>query len=194
MLINWRMIWHVLARFSNMLTLIYIGITLLILFVLLSMMWPPDSPWSPWWRTNKKIAKIQCKLAKIGPKDVVYDLGCGDGTALLTAAEKGARGVGVEIDLIRFWVARVRFLLSKYSGNLRVERKNFFAVDVSPATVVIMYLIPKTLNRLKPKLLKELKAGTKVVTFVYQIDLPLIVKDEKNEVYVYQIPKKKQEA
>jgi len=154
------------------------------------MVWPPDSPWSPWWRTNKEIARIQCRLAKVTKNDVVYDLGCGDGTALVTAAKEfGARGVGVEIDPFRFWVARFRFLVNNLSERLKISRKNFFAVDVSEATVVIMYLIPKTLARLKPKLLKELKPGTRIVTFVYHIDLPLIAKDDKNEVYVYQIPK-----
>lgn len=154
------------------------------------MLWPPDSPWSPWWRTNKKIARIQCKLAKVGKSDIVYDLGCGDGTALMIAAKEfGAQGVGVEIDLLRYWYARLAFWVSGLNNKVHVMRKNFFAVDVSPATVVIMYLIPKTLNRLKPKLLKELKPGTRIVTFVYQIDLPLIAKDEKNEVYVYEIPK-----
>lgn len=166
-------------------------ITLVLLFLLLSMMWPPDSPWSPWWRTSGKIAKIQCRLAKVKKGDVVYDLGCGDGTALLTAAKRGAEGVGVEIDPLRYWVAKIRFVTSRVSHRLRISRKNFFAMNVSPATVVIMYLIPKTLARLKPKLLKELKPGTRVVTFVYKIDLPMIAKDEKNEVYVYQIPNSK---
>lgn len=170
---------------------ILLGATLILLFFLLSMMWPPDSPWSPWWRTSGKIAKIQCKLAKIGKGDVVYDLGCGDGTALITAAKLGARGVGVEIDLLRYWIAKSRFLMNGVSDRLKVVRKNFFDVDVSEATVIIMYLVPKTLNRLKPKLLKELKPGTRVITFVYKIDLPLIASDEKHEVYVYEIPKKK---
>lgn len=175
-----------------MLALIYITITVIILLFLLSMVWPPDSPWSPWWRTNKKIARIQCKLAKIGKNDIVYDLGSGDGTALLAAArEFGAQGVGVEIDLLRYWYSKAAILFAGLGKKLKIVRKNFFDVDVSPATVVIMYLIPKTLNRLKPKLLKELKPGTRIVTFVYQIELPLIAKDEKNEVYVYQIPKKR---
>jgi predicted RNA methylase len=156
------------------------------------MVWPPDSPWSPWWRTNKKIARIQCKLAKIGKNDIVYDLGCGDGTALMTAAKEfGAQGVGVEIDPLRYWYAKIAILFAGLSKKLKIIRKNFFTVDVSDATVVIMYLIPKTLNRLKPKLLKELKPGTRIVTFVYKIDLPMIAQDSKNEVYIYQIPKKK---
>lgn len=155
------------------------------------MVWPPDSPWSPWWRTNKKIARIQCKLAKIGKKDIVYDLGSGDGTALMIAADEfGATGVGVEIDPLRYWYSKIVIRLKGLSKKLKIVRKNFFEVDVSPATVVIMYLIPKTMNKLKPKLFAELKPGTRIVTFVYKIDLPMIAKDEKNEVYVYRVPKK----
>jgi predicted RNA methylase len=173
-----------------MLAYLFILITLALLIVLLSMVWPPDSPWSPWWRTSGKIARLQCKLAKIGKNDVVYDMGCGDGTALLTAARLGARGVGVEIDPIRYWIAKLRFLFSKHSKSLTTVRKNFFEVDLTEATVIFAYLIPKTLARLKPKFLKELKPGTRIVTFVYKIDLPLIASDEKNELYVYEIPKK----
>jgi predicted RNA methylase len=156
------------------------------------MLWPPDSPWSPWWRTDHKLAVIQCKLAKIKKTDVIYDLGCGDGTLLITAAtEYGARGVGIEIDPSRVFIAQCRVWLKKLQGKLVIQRKDFFQVNISEATVVVMYLIPKTLARLKPKLLKELKPGTRVVTFVYKIDLPLIAQDEKSEVYVYEIPKKK---
>jgi predicted RNA methylase len=155
------------------------------------MIWPPDSPWSPWWRTSKRIAIVQCQLAKLKSSDVIYDLGSGDGTALITAARMvGARGVGVEIDPFRVFVSRLRARLNGVSRKIKIVRKNFFAVDVSEATVVFMYLIPKALNHLKPKLLKELKPGTKIVTFVYKIDLPLIASDEKNEVYVFEIPKK----
>lgn len=155
------------------------------------MVWPPDSPWSPWWRTSKKIARIQCKLAKIGKNDVVFDLGSGDGTMLITAAKEfGAKGVGVEIDLLRYWYSKIAIIFLGLTKRLKIKRKNFFSVDVSAATVVVMYLIPKTLNRLKPKLLKELKPGTRIVTFVYKIDLPMIARDDKNEVYIYRIPKK----
>jgi predicted RNA methylase len=175
-----------------MFAFIYILITLVILLFLLSMVWPPDSPWSPWWRTNRKIARIQCKLARVTQHDIVYDLGCGDGTLLQVAAKEfSAQGVGVEIDPLRYWYAKSAFWLTGLSKKLKIVRKNFFDVDVSPASVVIMYLIPKTLNRLKSKLLKELKPGTRIVTFVYKIDLPMIASDEKNEVYVYQIPTKK---
>lgn len=174
-----------------MVTLLLVTLTLVLLFILLSMVWPPDSPWSPWWRTSKRIALIMCRLAKISENDMIYDMGSGDGTALITAAKKyGARGVGVEIDPLRVWISKLAIRLHGVSQNITIRRSNFFDVNTSHATVVFMYLIPKTLNRLKPKLLKELKPGTRIVTFVYKIDLPLIASDEKNEVYVFEIPKK----
>jgi predicted RNA methylase len=172
-----------------MLIFILILLTIILLLFLLSMIWPPDSPWSPWWRTNKKIAKAMCKLAKIDKKDVIYDLGSGDGQALLAAAKLGARGVGIEIDPFRVWTSKMLFKFKGIDLKMKVVRKNFFEVDLSDATVIFAYLVPKTLARLKPKFLKELKPGTRVVTFVYKIDLPLIAEDKKNEVYVFEVPK-----
>ncbi len=133
-------------------------------------------------------------LAKITRDDVIYDLGSGDGTALITAAKlKGARGVGVEIDPLRVIISRLAVMLNGVSTNIKIERKNFFDVNISDATVIFMYLVPKAMNKLKPKLLKELQPGTRIVTFVYKLDLPLIADDQMNEVYVYQIPQRKKD-
>ena len=157
------------------------------------MVWPPDSPWSPWWRTSKKIARIQCALAKIGENDIVFDLGSGEGIALITAVKEfGAKkGVGIEIDPFRVLIAKLVIYITGLQHKIYIARGNFFNASVSEANVVIMYLIPRTLAKLKPKLLRELKPGTRVVTFVYKIDLPMIAKDELHEVYVYEIPQKK---
>lgn len=175
-----------------MLSVLIILVTIAILLFLLSMIWPPDSPWSPWWRTSRRIALIMVDLAKISKDDIIYDLGSGDGTALITAARtRGARGVGVEIDPLRVFISRLSIHLNGVARKIRIVRKNFFAVDTSEATIIFMYLIPKTLNKLQPKLIKELQPGTKIVTFVYKMDLPLIASDLKNEVYIYQIPKSK---
>ncbi len=173
-----------------MLVFLIVTVTIILLLFLFSMVWPVDSPWSPWWRTNKKTARIMCELAKINDKDIIYDMGSGDGTALCIAArEYGATGVGIEVDLSRFWFSKILARFFGVSDKLRFKRKNFFDVDLSEATVVFAYLIPKTLSRLKIKFLKELKPGTRVVTFVYKIDLPMIASDEESEVYVYEIPK-----
>ena len=175
-----------------LLVLVPITLTILLLLYLLSMVWPPDSPWSPWWVTSKRIARVMCKLAQVTKKDIIYDLGSGTGTALMTAAkETGASGVGIEIDPFRFWYSKIAIMVNGVSKKIKIIGKNFFDVDISDATVIFMYLVPKTLARLKPKLLKECKPGTRVVTFVYKIDLPMIAMDRQNEIYIYKIPKKK---
>lgn len=165
-------------------------ITIVLLLTLLSMVWPPDSPWSPWWRTNAKRARLICKFANVNEDDVVYDLGSGDGTLLITAAKEfGAKAVGVEIDPFREWISRLAILINGLNSKVKIVRKNFFEADIRGASVLFMYLIPKTLARLKPKILKEIKPGTRIVTFVYKIDLPIIKQDLKNEIYLYEVPK-----
>jgi predicted RNA methylase len=160
------------------------------LFLLLSMFWPPDSPWTPWWRTNKKIARAMCKLAKIDKKDVIYDLGCGDGTALSVAAgDFGASGVGIEIDPLRYLFSKIRFRLNGLERKVNIVKKNFYDVNISKASAIFVYLVPRVLNKLKPKFLKELKTGSSVVSFRYKIDLPLVDEDAENEIYLYKITK-----
>lgn len=167
------------------------GTMIILLVSLLSMIWPPDSPWSPWWRTSAIVARVMCKKAKITKKDILYDLGCGDGTVLLTAAkEYQAHGVGVDIDPLRVWVATCRMILHRVSDRVRVKRGNLFKTNISRASVVIVYLVPKTLNRLEEKFRKELRPGTRVVSYVYQIEyLPKIAEDRAHKVYVYEIPR-----
>lgn len=169
------------------LTIFIFGI-IVFLLIALSMVWPPDSPWAPWWRTNKKTAKAICKLANINSKDIVYDLGCGDGEVLIESAKIGAKGIGIEIDPIRFFVANLRVYKNNLSKKIIIKRDNFFNENISSATVIIVYLVPKTLDRLKIKFLKELKSGVRVVSYKYEIDLPLVSTDKKNEIRVYKIP------
>lgn len=164
-------------------------LAIVFLLLMLSAVWPPDSPWAPWWRTNKKTARAICKLAKINSKDTVYDLGCGDGEVLIQSAKLGANGVGIEIDPLRFATVRLRVILNKFESKLIIKRKNFFNEDISKASVIVVYLIPKTLERLKKKFLKELKPGVLIVSYKYEIDLPLIEYDKKNEIRLYRIPK-----
>jgi predicted RNA methylase len=172
--------------------LVLILILIVILLFLLSMLWPPDSPWSPWWRTTPERARIECNLAKVKKGDIIYDLGSGEGTALIIAAkEYGARGIGIEIDPFRAFFSKINVRLSGVSDMVEIRRDNFWNQDISEASVIFMYLIPKTLVKLRPRFLKELKPGTRLVTFVYKMDLPLISKDEKTELYCYEIPKKK---
>lgn len=168
-------------------------VTLVLLLFLLSMVWPPDSPWSPWWRTNERVACSIVKTAGITKDDLIYDLGCGDGVVLVTAAVvKGAKGVGVEIDPSRVFLAKLRAIIRGVSDKVTIHRGDLFSAPIRDATVVIVYLIPKTLKRLEAKFLKELKPGTRVVSYIYPIPyLPETARDEKEQVYVYEIPQKR---
>ena len=163
-------------------------ILLLIVFllVILSMIWPPDSPWAPWWATNKKVAKKACELVAINSKDIIYELGSGDATCLITAAKDfGAKGVGIEIDPLRFIISKVKITTSGVSDRIKIIKGNFFRQNLSEATAVFVYLVPKTLEKLKPKLLKELNPGTKIISFRYKIKMPLFKEDKVNRIYFY---------
>ena len=158
------------------------------LFLLLSMFWPPDSPWAPWWRTNKKVARAICRLAKVNKKDIVYDLGCGDGTALIIGAKEfGARGVGIEIDPLRALISTLMIHIMRVQDKVRIIRKNFYDVNISKASIVFVYLVPRVLQKLRSKFLKELRPGTVIISYRYKINLPLVDQDKKNELYLYKI-------
>lgn len=161
---------------------------IIFLFILLSWVWPPDSPWAPWWRTNSKTARKMCRLAKINKNDVIYDLGSGDATALLVAnREFGAKGVGIEIDPLRVFISKIRIKINNSEKDITIIRRNFFDVDISKATVIFVYLVPKTLNKLKQKFLKELKPGTRIISFRYEMDLPLKARNKNYKINLYEV-------
>lgn len=162
---------------------------IIILLVLLSWVWPPDSPWSPWWRISSRAARIAGKLAKITKKDVVYELGSGDGSFVRTCAKEfGVHAVGIEIDATRHYIA---VLLAKWQGikNITLIKDNFNNQDLSKATVVFVYLVPRAIKRTMPKLQKELRPGTRIISYVYPVDLPLIAKNSKEKIFVYKMTK-----
>jgi predicted RNA methylase len=167
-------------------------VVILFLFYLLSWFWPPDSPWAPWWTTNKEVARRMCRLVKMKKGDVMYDLGSGEGDALLVAAKEfGATGVGIEIDPLRVWQSNFKIKQAKLQDKVTILKKNFFEVDFSDATVVFAYLVPKALKNLKKKFLTELKPGTRIVCYRYTIDyLHLIAEDKEQKVYIYEIARK----
>lgn len=158
------------------------------LLIILSWVWPPDSPWAPWWTTRTREIREALKLAKVTKNDIVYDLGCGDGRVLLVAAKEfGAQGVGIEIDPLRYLIANFLVWINRVSDRVQIVRGNFFDEDLSKATVIFVYLVPKTLNRLLPKFKKELKPGTRIISYRYEVPLNLKKYDEKNNLRLYVI-------
>lgn len=156
------------------------------LLILLTFVWPPDSPWSPWWRTDKKTARVACKLANISKKDIVYELGSGDGEFILVAANEfnAKKAVGIEIDYSRYWIAKFKAQISK-SKNTKFVRSDFKKITINDATVVYFYLVPAVIKRIMTKLKKELKPGTKIVSYRYEVPLKMI--EKKGELFIYKI-------
>jgi len=156
--------------------------------ILLSWIWPPDSPWSPRWRTHKKTARAAFRLAKVTKNDIVYELGSGGATALIVAVEEfGAKGVGIEIEPFRFSLSKFTIFRLGLSRKIQLIRGNFYKEDLSSATVLYVYLVPQTLNRLIPKFKKELKKGTRIVSYKYEMKMPVKKVNKENELRLYVI-------
>jgi predicted O-methyltransferase YrrM len=122
----------------------------------------PDVPYEP---THEKVVAAMLKVAKVGKDDILYDLGSGDGRIVITAAkELGTRGVGVDIDPARITEARENALKAGVADKVKFLQQDLFATDIREATVVTLYLLPDVNRRLRPKLLSDLKPGTRVVS------------------------------
>lgn len=122
----------------------------------------PDIHWVP---TPPAVVDAMLKLADVKPTDVVYDLGCGDGIIVATAAQKyGARAVGIDIDPQRVQEATERARKMGVSDKVKIVQGDLFESDISDASVVTLYLLTSLNMKLMPKLKKELKPGTRVVS------------------------------
>jgi cyclopropane fatty-acyl-phospholipid synthase-like methyltransferase len=146
---------------------------------------PPDVPYVP---TPQQVVDAMLELAEVTPGDVVYDLGSGDGRIPITAALKfGARGVGIEID---------PFMISQAEGNLRragvsdrvtFVNQDLFDTDLRDATVVTLFLFPGVNLKLMPKLKRELRPGSRVVSHHFDMgpDWPPDESREVNGLMIY---------
>lgn len=126
-----------------------------------------DVPYVP---TPQPVVDGMLKLAKVAAGDVVYDLGCGDGRIVITAAkEHGATGVGVDIDPQRIKEANANAKTAGVTDKVKFVKGDIFKTDFSNATVVTLYLLPEINLRLRPELLKQLKPGTRIVSHVFSM-------------------------
>lgn len=126
----------------------------------------PDVIYVP---TPQPVVDKMLELAQVRKDDLVYDLGCGDGRIVVTAAKRyGARAVGFDIDPARVLEARANVRENNVQDLVTIEQKDIFTVDLSPATVVTLYLLPSLNNRLVPQL-ENLSAGARVVSHDYDI-------------------------
>ena len=120
--------------------------------------------------TPNEIVDAMLKMAGVTKNDTVYDLGCGDGRIVITAAQKfGARGVGVDIDPNRVAEATENVKKAGVAGRVKIVRGDLFETDLSPASVVTLYLLTELNLKLRPKLLRELQPGTRVVSHAFSM-------------------------
>jgi SAM-dependent methyltransferase len=126
---------------------------------------------TPYIPSTRQNVDEMLRLAAVQPTDVVYDLGSGDGRIVITAArEWGARGVGIEIDGKLVAQSREAARREGVADRVSFREGDVFAADLSEATVVTMYLLTSLVHRLQPKLLGELKPGTRIVAHDYGFD------------------------
>jgi len=124
-----------------------------------------DVPYVP---TNPEVVDAMLSLANVGKNDLLYDLGCGDGRIVVTAAKKyGATGVGVDLDPQRIKEANENAQKEGVTDKVKFINSDLFKVDFSKASVVTLYLLPNVNLKLRPKLLASLKPGSRVVSHAF---------------------------
>jgi precorrin-6B methylase 2 len=156
----------------------------------------PDVPYVP---THERVVAEMLKVANVGKNDVLYDLGSGDGRIVITAAKQfGTRGVGIDIDPERIKDANENAKKAGVADRTRFILGDIFEADFTEATVVTMYLLQDVNMRLRPKLLKDLKPGTRIVSHNYDLGdwkpqrtIKVTLPDGDHWVYYWIVPKAK---
>jgi ribosomal protein L11 methylase PrmA len=151
----------------------------------------PDVIYVP---TPEAVVEAMLQVANVGKNDIVYDLGCGDGRIPVTAAKKyGARGIGIDIDPQRIKEANENVAKNNVGDRVKIVQGDLFEQDLSQATVVTLYLLPSLNVKLMPKLMKELKPGTRIVSHAFDMGDWKPEKEldvEGRKVYFWTIPKR----
>ena len=122
----------------------------------------PDVRYEP---TATEVVQAMLRLGQVGARDVVYDLGCGDGRIVIAAVrERGARGVCVDIDPQRIAESRENARAAGVTDRIQFRNEDLFTTEIGDATVVMLFLYPDLNLKLRPKLLSDLKPGTRIVS------------------------------
>ena len=152
----------------------------------------PDVIYVP---TPQPVVDAMLELAQVTRSDTVYDLGSGDGRIVIGAAKKyGAHGVGIEIDPALIKQARDNAAAAGVSDRVRFVNQNLFATDLKPATVVTLYLLQSINERLRPKLVRELKPGSRIVSHVFNMgpEWPpeRTITVDRDRIFLWSIPRR----
>lgn len=151
----------------------------------------PDVPYVP---TSTEVVAAMLKLAGVKKGDVLYDLGCGDGRIVIAAAQEfGARGTGIDINPERVREANENASKAGVADQVKFVQQDLFESNFSDATVVTLYLLPAINLKLRPKLWRELKPGTRVVSHAFDMDdwkPEKVVDVDGEQIFLWTIPAK----
>jgi SAM-dependent methyltransferase len=160
---------------------------------------PLDVPYVP---TKEPVLDRMLQMGQVKAGDVLYDLGCGDGRIVIAAAKRfGTRGVGIDIDPARIAEARENARKAGVSDKVKFIQGDLFEADIKDATVVTLYLLPDVNLRLRPKLLSELRPGTRIVSHNYDMgdwapeqSAKVTVDGVEHVVYSWTVPRRSSRA
>ncbi len=140
-----------------------------------------------WEPTSKRVIKKMLEMAEANSEDVVYDLGSGDGRIVIEAAKRyDSMAVGIEADPIRVLWSRIMVRIFRLQNNVKIIWGNIFNQNISNATIVTLFLWKNINQKLKPKLLDELKPGTRVVSYIWTFEGWVPSKaDNYEKIYLY---------
>jgi ribosomal protein L11 methylase PrmA len=145
--------------------------------------------------TPNEVVNAMLKLAGVTKRDVVYDLGCGDGRIVITAAQQyGAQGVGIDIDPERIEEATENVKRAGVADRVKIIRGDLFEADINRATVVTLYLLTDLNLKLRPKLLRELKPGSRIVSHAFSMGdwkPERTLQVQGSTVYLWRVPPRK---
>ena len=152
----------------------------------------PDVIYLP---TPPKVVDAMLEMAKVRKGDVLYDLGSGDGRIPIAAAKKyGVRAVGVDIDPVRIKEARANAAAAGVTDRVTFRQEDLFKTEISGASVVTLYLLSSLNEKLRPRLLAELKPGTRIVSHAFRMGdwEPEKTRDvEGRTIYLWTVPPRK---
>lgn len=144
-----------------------------------------DVPYVP---TPQRLVRKMLQMAGVTPDDVLYDLGCGDGRVVITAAkEMGTRGLGVDLDPRRIEESRANAIRDKVNDKVTFREQDLFETDIREATVLSLYLLPDVNLRLRPKILREMRPGSRVVSHDYRMG-EWEPDDQGDSIYFWVVP------
>jgi cyclopropane fatty-acyl-phospholipid synthase-like methyltransferase len=149
---------------------------------------------TPYLATPAEVVTAMLEMAGVSGGDTVYDLGCGDGRIVIEAARTyRARGVGIDINPDRIEEARANARSAAVADLVRFEVNDLFDADIRPATVVALYLLPDVNASLRPRLLRELRPGTRIVSHSFGMgdwkpDQEKVIAGER--IYLWTVPQR----